>query len=92
MALRINSLLFRDVTGLNYLAWARLAAWTGIGVVIYLFYGVQHSILNFADPDLIHPNSGETHSGLLVDDIGRGDMYANDGIDELDVKLDTKTE
>ena len=37
------------MTGLSGLAWARLAAWTFLGVLIYIFYGVQHSILNNVD-------------------------------------------
>jgi hypothetical protein len=41
----------RCFAGLSWFAWVRLAAWTLIGTLIYLFYGVQHSKLNLSKED-----------------------------------------
>jgi hypothetical protein len=38
--------LSRVDPGLGGAAWLRLAIWTLLGVAIYMFYGVQHSLLN----------------------------------------------
>lgn len=63
------------MTGLGIAAWIRLLVWTLLGAAIYLFYGVQHSILNDLEPSVSHrmpSGAGDLGDALLEkeDDFG----------------------
>jgi hypothetical protein len=56
------------LSGLTWFAWVRLAAWTGLGAAIYLFYGVQNSTLN--DLSVAAPTYQAPNGASLSGDIG----------------------
>ena len=53
--------------GLSVEAWLRLALWTGLGMALYFFYGVQHSKLNSVDFSIAE-DSALSHAVLQDND------------------------
>ena len=59
------------------MAWVRLAVWTLVGLVIYLLYGVQHSVLN-APP--ANSPGGVGRSGDVLLDVEMVVMSPSEGV------------
>jgi hypothetical protein len=46
------------ICSLNIWSYVRMLVWTAVGMTIYFFYGMQHSVLN-PESERLHVNGGE---------------------------------